>query len=220
VCIFWSKPFRAERVRRNLASRSAQATVAVCLALLSASAYAHSTVKGVGDFYGGFLHPLTALEHVLAFLALGILAGQQGTRAQAGLPVFWIALMIGATLALWVPNLPLVDLANIASALVFGALIAAALPLPTFVYLGLCLLFGLSHGYANGSAITPLIKPYLFIPGIGLAGLVTTGYGMIVTDYVLRRKIGWMTIAVRVSGSWIAAIGLLVLATSWKRLVG
>ena len=69
-------------------------------------------------------------------------------------------------------------------------------------------------------AVTALIKPYLFIPGVGLAGLVVTGYGMIMTDYVLRRKVGWMTIAVRVAGSWIAAIGLLVLATSWKRLLG
>jgi urease accessory protein len=87
------------------------------------------------------------------------------------------------------------------------------------VYLALALVFGLSHGFANGTAVTPLVKPYLFIPGVGLAGLVVTGYGVIMTDYVQRRKVGWMTIAVRVAGSWIAAIGLLVLATSWKRLI-
>jgi urease accessory protein len=173
----------------------------------------------VGDFYAGFLHPLTALEHVLPFLALGVLCGQQGQRAQAALPLFWIALMLGATAALWLPGLAAVDLTNILSALILGVLIAAAFPLPVPVYLALALVFGLSHGYANGTAITPLVKPYLFIPGVGLAGLVVTGYGVIMTDYVLRRKVGWMTIAVRVAGSWIAAIGLLVLATSWKRLI-
>jgi len=41
-----------------------------------------------------------------------------------------------------------------------------------------------------------------------------TAYGLIVTDYLLRRKAGWIHIAVRVAGSWIAAIGILVLATS------
>ena len=174
----------------------------------------------MGDFYAGFLHPVTALEHVLPFLALGILCGQQGQRAQVALPLFWVALMAGATAALWLPGLAGVDLLNILSALILGALIAAALPLPTLVYSALALLFGLSHGYANGTAVTGLIKPYLFIPGFGLAGLVVTGYGMIMTDYVLRRKVGWMTIAVRVAGSWVAAIGLLVLATSWKRLLG
>jgi urease accessory protein len=192
----------------------------VVVALASSGAHAHSSAKGVGDFYAGFLHPLTALEHVLPFLALGVLAGQQGSRSQAALPVFWIALMAGATVALWVPHLRGADLANIASALVFGALIAAAFPLPTMAYVALALVFGLSHGYANGLAITTPIKPYLFIPGLGLAALVVTGYGVVVTDYVLRRKVGWMSIAVRVAGSWIAAIGLLVLATTWKRLVG
>jgi urease accessory protein len=206
------------RADRGIWRRAAQAA-ALCLALLATGAHAHSSVKGVGDFYAGFLHPLTALENVLPFLALGILCGQHGQRAQAALPLFWIALMLGATVALWLPGLPAADLVNILSALMLGALIAAAFPLPVPVYLALALVFGLSHGYANGSAITPLIKPYLFIPGVGLAGLVVTGYGVIMTDYVLRRKVGWMTIAVRVAGSWIAAIGLLVLATSWKRLI-
>jgi urease accessory protein len=211
-----------QRFRRSAASIGAT----LWLVLLAPAAHAHSSVKGVGDFYAGFLHPLTALEHVLPFLALGMLCGQQGQRAQVALPLFWIALMAGATAALWLPGLAGVDLINILSALILGALIAAAFPLPGPVYIALALVFGLSHGYANGTAmaggtaVTALIKPYLFIPGVGLAGLVVTGYGMIMTDYVLRRKVGWMTIAVRVAGSWIAAIGLLVLATSWKRLLG
>ena len=137
---------------------------------------------------------------MLPFLALGILCGQQGPRAQSALPVFWIALMVGAAIALWVPSMPAPDLINILSALILGALIAAAFPLPVPIYLGLALVFGLSHGYANGTAIAPPIKPYLFIPGVGLAGLVVTGYGVIMTDYLLRRKVGWMTIAVRVAG--------------------
>lgn len=201
-------------------ARGLGALVGLVIALAASAAHAHSSAKGVGDFYAGFLHPLTALEHVLPFLALGVLAGQQGNRSQAALPVFWIALMAGAAVALWLPHVRGVDLANIASALVFGALIAGAFSLPTVVYVGLALVFGLSHGYANGVAIAPPIKPYLFIPGLGLAALVVTGYGVVVTDYVLRRKVGWMSIAVRVAGSWMAAIGLLVLATSWKRLIG
>jgi urease accessory protein len=128
--------------------------------------------------------------------------------------------MVGATSALWLPVLPSVDLINILSALILGALVAAAFPLPTAVYLALALIFGLSHGYANGAAIEPPIKPYLFIPGVGLAGMVTTGYGVMITNRILHRNVGWMTIAVRVAGSWITATALLVLATSWKRLQG
>ena len=65
--------------------------------------------------------PLTALENVLPFLALGILCGQQGQRAQVALPLFWIALMAGATAALWLPGLAGADLINILSALILGA---------------------------------------------------------------------------------------------------
>jgi urease accessory protein len=199
---------------------SARGAATLCLALLATGAQAHSSAQGVGDFYAGFLHPLTALEHVLPFLALGILCGQQGPRSQAALPLFWVALMTGATAALWLPGLPWVDLINILSSLVLGALIAAAIPLPVSVYLVLALLFGLSHGYANGAAITPMIRPYLFIPGIGLAGLVVTGYGVVMVDWLLRRKIGWMAIAVRLAGASIAVVALLVLATGGKRLIG
>ncbi len=65
-----------------------------------------------------------------------------------------------------------------------------------------------------------LIKPYLLVPGLGLAALVVTGYRVAITDYVLGGKVGRMTIAVRLAGSWSAAIGLLVLTTSWKRPIG
>jgi hypothetical protein len=38
-------------------------------------------------------------------------------------------------------------------------------------------------------------------------------------DFLSRRKVNWLHIAVRVAGSWIAAIGLLVLATSGKAIL-
>jgi urease accessory protein len=196
-----------------------RAGAALALVLFSDCAYAHSGVQGMGDFYAGLLHPLTALEHVLPFFALGLLTGQQGTKSQGAPALFAVALMLGAAACLWLPGAPAIDLVNVVSVLILGALIAAAFSLPTPAYLGLALLFGLSHGYANGAAIVPPMKGYLFILGVGLAGLVVTGYGLVVTDYVLRKNVSWMRVGVRVAGSWIAAIGMLVLATSWKRLV-
>lgn len=202
--------------RRTLAARSG---LALWLGASCLPAWAHTSAQGLNDFYAGFLHPLTALEHVLPFVAFGLLAGQQGRNTQEALPLFWVALMAGCAAALWLPQMPGVDLVNLVSTLVLGALIAGAVPLPPAVSLGLALLFGLSHGYANGAAMTPLMRPYLYIPGVGVAGLVITGYGVIATDWVLRRKVQWVSIAVRVAGSWIAAIGMLVLATLGRRLI-
>ena len=193
---------------------AARAGVAVCLLLAAGGAYAHSATRGAGDFYAGALHALTALEHVLPFVALGILAGQQGRKSEPVLLVFCLALAAGAIVELWAPPLPYVGLLNIFSGILFGGLVAAAWSLPmTFCY-GIATAFGLTHGFANGAGMIAQTKPYLFIPGVALAGLAVTAYGLIFTDYLLRRKAGWIHIAVRVAGSWIAAIGILVLATS------
>lgn len=199
----------------------AKAILFVFLASFAASAQAHSTVKGVGDLYAGLLHVLTGLEHVLPFVALSLLAGQRGLKAQAEavLLVFPVALMVGAAAALWLPPVPGLMFFNMASAILLGGLVASAWPLPAALFYGLVVVFGISHGFANGEAISASMKAYLFILGIGLAGLAVLAYGTLMVDFLLRRKTGWITIAVRVAGSWIAAIGVLVLATAGKSML-
>ncbi len=192
----------------------ASAGIAVCLLLAAGNAYAHSAAPGAANLYAGALHALSALEHLLPFLALGILAGQQGRKAGPVLLVFCLALAAGASVAIWTAPLPYVGLLNIFSAILFGGLVAAAWSLPMTLCYGIAAVFGLSHGFANGAGMIELNKPYLYIAGVALAGLAVTVYGLILTGYLLRRKAGWIHIAVRVAGSWIAAIGILVLATS------
>ena len=112
----------------------------------------------------------------------------------------------------------ILDRGAIVGLMVLLSLVAAAWRLPIAILYAIPVLFGLSHGFANGTAISADIKAYLFIPGVGLAGLMVAAYGMIATDFLLRRKANWMQIAVRVAGSWIAAIGILVLATSGRAI--
>jgi len=195
------------------------AGLALCFALAATGVLAHSTVKSAGDFYAGVLHPLTALEHVLPFVALGVLAGQRGQPAHRAVIIFALSLGAGACLALWLKPVPGIAMLNIASSIIFGGLIASAWALPILLLNSLAILFGLSHGFANGEAITKEIRAYLFIPGIVAAGAVVAVYAMIAVDYVLRRKPTWLPIAVRVAGSWIAAIGILVLAISGRAIL-
>ena len=110
--------------------------------------------QSFGDFYAGVAHPVTALEHALPILAMGLLAGQQGERAARWLVlVFPLALLIGGLGSL--PRRygsPAMGLLNAASFVVLGLLLAAGwrLPLPVLIALGA--VFGLSHGYENGRA--------------------------------------------------------------------
>lgn len=193
--------------------------IACCLLAAASAAQAHSAIQGIDGFYAGVLHPLTALEHLLTFAALGLMAGQQGERMAPALLVFALMVMLGAAVALRIPALPYVALLNIASIVVLGALVAAAWRLPLIVLYVIALLLGLSHGYANGAELAGDLKPRLFIAGLGLAALIVPAWLMLAVEFILRQKYPWMHIAVRVAGSWITAIGILVLATSGRAIL-
>lgn len=199
--------------------RAALCVVAVLTCFAPGDAHAHAASQALGDFYGGLLHPLTDVVHLLPFIALGLLAGQRGSQVNSLLLIFPGALMAGAALALLMPPLPGLELLNIASALLFGALVAAAAPLPAAALYALAAFFGLTHGLANGTAIDAFVRPLLFIPGLGLAGLLVLAWGAQIVEYLVARRTPWMQIAVRVAGSWIAAIALLVLGLSARKLL-
>lgn len=193
-----------------------RSVLAGALALHAGSAFAHAGIKGIGDFYVGALHPLSAPEHVLAFLALGILAAQQNPRGKLAVIVFCFALALGAALALVLPALPAVNVFNLASGLILGGLVALCRPMPGALLVALAAVFGLGHGFANGIEISESMSAWQFIAGMTIAALASIGYVMILVDWLLRRKAAWIAIAVRVAGSWITAIGMLVLAAGLR----
>lgn len=198
--------------------------MALGLGLSATIAHAHVASAQAGAFYAGLLHPLTALEHVLPMLALGLLAGQHGlNQGQGVLLAFPSAMALGAISAWLYPAsgwMPLLNLANLASAALLGSLVTAALRLPVVLLYALAALFGLTHGYVNGAAITPNLSPTVFILGLVTAALLVLGYSLGGTAYLLRLKPAWIPIAVRVAGSWMTAIGILALSMGGKALGG
>jgi urease accessory protein len=174
-------------------------------------AYAHSLSNRFGDFYGGILHPLTALEHVLPFLALGLLAGQQGARAARWLLlVFPLGLLLGSAFAAVAPAGFWLTPLNHLSFVVLGLLLAAAWRIPLALLLALGALIGLSHGYENGRDITTGGALPLFVPGVALVGFVITALASAAT-LALTARADWPRVAVRIAGSWIAAIGIMMI---------
>jgi urease accessory protein len=178
------------------------------------AAFAHSLSNRFGDFYGGMLHPVTALEHALPIFALGLLAGQQGARAaRLVLLALPLALLLGATLATVVPAQPWAPLLNKTSFALLGVLVAGAWRLPLLAVAGLAALFGLSHGYENGMAMTHDVAAHLFVPGVALIGFLVAALVSAAT-LALSARAGWLRTAVRVAGSWIAAIGILMIGVT------
>jgi urease accessory protein len=186
-------------------------TVAVAMFILPGSAAAHLVSTRFGELYSGMLHPVTTLQHLVPWLALGLLCGLQTPRtARWALLAFPLAVLAGTGLAGLVPGLPHVDTANILSFVVVGGAVALALRLPAPALLGLVVLVALSHGYANAAAEFRGRDWALYATGVGLAAylVITLVAG---SAHALMTGRPWGSIAVRAVGSWIAAAGAMFL---------
>ncbi len=202
-------------------ARLPSALAAAWLVAFTTQVHAHAMSASMNHFNAGFVHPLTAFEHVLAFAAVGLLIGQHGLqKAQFLILIFPLAVALGAAGARALPGLPLVAATNLVSLILFGALTALAKPLPHAALLAFCCAFGLTHGYANGSATTAQTSMLAFAAGLFAATFLVVAYGAAAAQYLLQRKISWIDIAVRVAGSWIAAIGLMALAIGMRGGLG
>ena len=185
---------------------------AVFLLLMAAAnpVWAHGSINA-GDFYQGLLHPVLHVEHILSILALGFWSGQAIGRGQWLTPLtFAGAVLIGAVLGLFSIALPSASIIIYASMVILGVFVAARLRLPITAMVPIAAVFGLFHGWAHGAGMLEnLEKPVLFVLGIGVALGLLLFYSVQLLVYF---KANWIQIAVRIAGSWITAIGLLVLA--------
>jgi len=205
-------------VKRRPTGR-AGAVAALCLAALlqPAPAAAHLVNTRFGNFYDGMQHPLTAMEHMIPWLAIGLLAGLQPKAGRWMLLTFPIGLALGTVLAVAAPGFGFVTAVNLGSFILLGAFVALALPLPPLLLAALVGALGVSHGYANGLAMNAATNPWLFTPGA-----VTVGYLVVLlvaaATAIVANKWSAARIAVRAAGSWIFAIGILMLGTSpiWR----
>ena len=177
--------------------------------LVSNSSQGHLLNSGFGPFYDGLAHPFLVADDLLPVVALALLAGLRGTRCGRrvafALPAAWLAGMVAARVVL-VPSEPmwLTGLVTI----ILGALVAADLSLPAAVVTGLAAAAGATHGFGNGRELAAANGGLLAMAGIGCALFVVVA---IVTGQVAALRSPRARIVVRVAGSWIAAIGLLML---------
>lgn len=187
------------------------ATLAALAAIfLPGTASAHLVDARFGDFYAGLIHPISALEHVFPILAVGLLAGQQGAKnARVVLACIAVGLLVGVVLGQRGDSLSWVAYVNGASFVVVGGLVALARRLPVWVSAALAGAFGVTHGYANGTAMRPEMVVLNYDAGVVVAGVVLVSIG---AGFVLSLERSWTKVAVRVVGSWIAAIGLMTIA--------
>jgi urease accessory protein len=181
-------------------------------------ALAHSLSASFGDFYGGLLHPTTALDLAPPLMALGLLAGQNGKpAARRMLLVLPAAFVLGTGLGGALPPPAHLATVNAGSFVVLGLLLALDADLPSALLLGIGAALGLCNGLANGSGMAGGSDPVLFLLGSALAGFAAI---LLPGAVVVSLTAGWQRIGVRIVGSWLAAVGAMILALPQSALSG
>ena len=179
---------------------------------------AHSLAPGMGDLLNGLLHPLFSPPHWLALAGGSLWAGQCGEKQTRGLlasiPAGVVAAFLMQSGHAVLPDHParFLLLAVMSAA---GGLAAANIkaPAPLAAAAGF-LVAGLitAQTFAEDAVQAPALA---FATGL-LLSLTVTGLLIAALSRHLSAGRPWQRIAVRVAGSWILALGILMLALPAK----
>lgn len=185
------------------------------VALLPARAEAHLATTGLGPVYDGISHLLLSPDDLVPVIAMALLAGLNGPAAGRRtlfvLPLAWI---LGGLAGFTMETTVLPGALTALSFLVLGILTAADRRLSAGTVTGLATALGLLHGWLNGAGIATAGREALALTGIGAAVFIVVALG---AALVVSLRTGWPRIVVRVAGSWVAAIGLLLLGWAIRR---
>jgi hydrogenase/urease accessory protein HupE len=182
--------------------------VLAALLLVPSVAHAHLVNTGLGPCYDGAMHLALSPDDWLGLLAVALLAGLCGSQAGRWtlvvLPVTWLAGSVAGLVAFRVPELPGL---SILSFVVLGLFVALDAKFPAWGVATLGGLFGLLHGLLNGAALREADAGML-----NVFGIVTTVFILLLlgSAAVVSLRPAWTRIVVRVAGSWVVAVGMLM----------
>jgi urease accessory protein len=191
--------------------------IAAAMLLAQAEAAdAHIIASRLGDFYAGALHPLTDLQDLILWAAMGVLAGSLGAAKGRWLVlVFPLGLLAGLVLGRVFGVVSAGPAADAGMILVLGLLLAAAARVPTALLCAIAFGLALLRGAANAGDLGPETDRLLFATGLACAGYAAITLTMALTLTFRRPDAGpavaWRGIAIRAVGGWIAAIGLMMM---------
>ena len=185
----------------------------VLLAAIPAIASAHpghDGGHGFGwDFSGGFAHPLSGWDHLLAMVAVGLWAAQLGGRARWLVPAAFVSVMtLGAVLGHGGFQIPGTEQGIAASVLVLGLLVATAARLPVSIGMAVVGVFALFHGIAHGAEMPATAAGLEYGLGFVLATALLHAAGLGLGLLTARKS----AVIPQTAGAAIALAGVAMLA--------
>ena len=194
--------------------RALIAAFAAAISLMPTIASAHTGLGGAHDFFHGFMHPIGGLDHVLAMVAVGMVAARLGGRALWLLPTAFVTIMAasGALGAIGVA-VPFVEAGIALSVLVLGAALACDTKLPLAAAMAMVGFFAVFHGHAHGAEMPASVSGLTY--GLGFVAATVLLHGVGIGLGLLIGHAGDSQRVARFAGGAIslAGVGLLASAT-------
>ena len=139
---------------------------AFALLLPFSSAFAHTGVGETSGFLVGFTHPIGGLDHVMAMVAVGLLAAALGGRSLWLVPAAFVSMMaVGGAFGLASVSVPFVELGIGLSVVAIGAAVALKVNMPVSAAMGFVGLFAIFHGHAHGSEMPETLSGLTYAMG-------------------------------------------------------
>jgi urease accessory protein len=180
-------------------------------------AWAHTAIQSMGSFWSGVAHVLTSIDLVTLLLGLAIWASFHDRQSDAPIVrAAFLASLVGVAIAAMSGSQ--LDVSPLVAALMVltGLAGAARLQAGHGLLVGAASAGGLLAG-AAGSPGAAGVSLGLFSLGGSIAAASVISWGLIATRGV---NFEWGRLALRAGASWIAAIGLMIVAVTCSRYFG
>jgi urease accessory protein len=173
---------------------------------------------GIGDATGlahGMSHPVGGVDHVLAMVAVGLLAALMGGRALWLVPTSFVAMMaLGGALGMAGIGIPFVEIGIGLSVVVFGAAVAWRADMSMLAAAAVVGLFAICHGQVHGAEIPDTVRGFEygigFMLAAGLLHVAGIGLGLAIGRMSAHRAAR----VARLTGGGMAVAGVVLLAAS------
>jgi urease accessory protein len=196
-------------MRRRIGSQQLQLAVGILVVWMAPSlAQAHIGIGDASGLFSGLAHPVLGWDHVCAMLAVGLWASQRGGRAIWLVPLVFLTVMaVGGMLGMTAVSIPHVETGLVASVLILGMMLAAAVRLPVVASVLIVGLFALLHGHAHGMEMPATASGVSY--GLGFMATTAALQSCGIAIGLLARRHGVPQL-VRYAGGAIAACGAMM----------
>jgi urease accessory protein len=182
--------------------------IAAFSVLITTTVQAHTLVTEATSGFAGLMHPFLGLDHLLAMLAVGLWAAQQGGSRLWQLPLAFLGMMLlGAVLGQTGFALPSIEAGIASSLLILGLMLAFAVRLsiiPSMLMVGL---FAVFHGYAHGAEMPQTVALIDYAAGFMLATAALhglgIGLGLRARDELNQKLLRISGVAIGLTGAWL-----------------